>query len=242
MKTLAFVMLALAAGCATDDDTDRYIAIPGNPPPPGGGGGARVTGRVCIADDLRDLSTCSSDGAGGFAVTLGNMAVVTDADGSFTIPAPPNEDAMFTVSGTNPNGLTILPTTSPFAPSAVVPAIDAELFQSILLANGVTLPDGTGSILTTVSRDGSFASGITVVSVPASAAGPFYPGASGTVFGTSGGTSEVGTALIPGLTAGVVDLLYRAEPDGIETQVNGVTVRNGGVTVLDTSLLTTGTP
>lgn len=242
MKTFAFVFLSLAAGCATDGDDDRPIVTqPGQPPVSGGGGAARVTGRVCVAEDLRNLSACSSGRAGGFAVAVGSKAAVTEPDGSFTVDAPSTEDAMFTVSGTSTSGLTIVPTTSPFAPSAVVPAIDAELYQSILLANGISVVDGTGTVVATVTRDGLAASGVTVTSNPTGSAGPFYGGSSSTLWGTTG-TGDTGTLMIPGVTAGTVDLSYQTVLGGLETQVNGVTVRNGGVTVLDTNLSGNGTP
>jgi len=241
MKTLAFVLLSFAAGCTSGGDDDRPIVTNPGQPPATGGTGANVTrGRVCVGSDLRDLGNCSSIGAGGIAVSLGDNSTVTAADGTFTLPLPDTTLDEFIVSGTSTNGVSIVPTTSAFTTSATIPAIDAELYQSILLANGITSADGTGSVLVNVTRADLAASGVTVSSTP-SGAGTLYAGSSSMVWNGTG-TGESGTVLIPGITAGSVDLSYQTILGGLETQVNGVTVRNGGVTILSTQLPGSGTP
>lgn len=232
MKRLALFATLLAAGC-TSDSSD-YPVRPQDDFPVTPGGQA-VIGRVCIASDLRDLGTCSSDSAGGLTVQLGTMETTTAADGSFSFPTPTETVTAFSVSGTGGSGLQVVPTTSPFALNAFVPAIDADLYARMLSSNGIRLDSSQGSILASVTRDGLPASGISVTSQPASAFGPFYDASSPVVWGL-GGTTTRGVVLVPGLTAGMVDLSFNNALGGLETNVAGVAVRNGGVTVLDTVL------
>ncbi|MBA3464493.1 MAG: hypothetical protein H0T46_31470 [Deltaproteobacteria bacterium] len=229
-----FVATSLAAGCATDGDDD-YPVIPQNGFPTQPGGSA-VVGRVCVAEDLRDMGGCSSKRAGGFTVTLGTAMTTTAADGTFLFPPQTDElTTGFTVTGTSTGGLRIVPTSSTFGTNVIVPAIDADRYARLLSSNGVLLQDGTGSILASVTRDGQPATGMRVTSSPASPFGPFYDGSSPDVWSLDGTTTR-GMVLIPGLTAGTVDLSYNRILGGLETTVAGVTVRNGGITVVDTQL------
>jgi hypothetical protein len=234
MKRLASIAaLAGLAGACTDDSADYPIrpqddfqVTPGGQP---------VIGRVCVASDLRDLVTCSDDAAGGLTVQLGTMEATTAADGTFAFPTPTERVSAFTVSGTGAGGIEVVPTTSPFAVNAFVPAIDADLWARTMTSNGILLDPGQGSILAAVTRDGQPISGISVTSQPVSAFGPFYDASSPVLWGL-GGTATRGMVLVPGLTAGMVDLSFNNALGGLETNVAGVTVRNGGVTVLDTVL------
>jgi hypothetical protein len=234
MKRLASIAIAagLAAGCT--DDADDYPIRPHDDFQVGTATQG-VIGRVCIASDLRDLGTCSSDRAGGLSVQLGTMETTTSADGTFSFPPPTETVTAFSVSGTGGSGLQVVPTTSPFASTAFVPAIDADLYARMLSSNGILLDQNQGSILASVRRDGQPASGISVTSSPQSAFGPFYDASSPVVWGL-GGTATRGMILVPGLTAGMVDLSFNNALGGLETTVAGVTVRNGGVTILDTVL------
>jgi hypothetical protein len=122
-----------------------------------------------------------------------------------------------------------------FSPTAVIPAVDQELFQTLLDTNGVIVDSGTGSILGVVQSNGTGATGVTVSSVPNGVSGPFYAANSPAVW-SGAGTGTSGAFLIPGVTAGSVDLSYQTVLGGEETTINGVQVRAGGVTVLDTAL------
>jgi hypothetical protein len=233
MKSFACLLAAagLAAGCVSDDD-DREV-LPANDYETASG--ASVQGRVCIASDLRDSLTCASTNAGGLTVAMGSQTTTTNADGTFTFDAPTTPVNSFTVTGTSTGGLRVVPTASPFSNTVVVPAIDADLFARMLSSNGIVLGDGTGSVLASVTRNGQPVSGITATSAPQSAFGPFYDSTSPVTWGL-GGTATRGVVLVPGLTAGNVDLSFQSSLGGIETTVSGVQVMNGGVTVLDTVL------
>ena len=107
-----------------------------------------------------------------------------------------------------------------------------------MTSNGVTLNPGTGTILATVrDRNGPLA-GIGATTRPAPTFGPFFDSATSTNWGVDG-TGMRGVVLIPGLTSGMVDLSLSRILGGLSTNVAGIPVRNGGVTILDTSLQTT---
>jgi hypothetical protein len=235
MKSFACCLLAAAAGLAagcTDDSADRDV-LPANDF--GTASSSVVQGRVCVASDLRDMLTCSSSGAGGLTVAMGNDTTTTNADGTFSFNTPTTPVNSFTVTGTATGGLRVVPTSSPFSNSVIVPAIDADLFARMLSSNGIVLGDGTGSVLASVTRDGQPVQGISVTSSPQSAFGPFYDATSPVTWGT-GGTATRGMVLVPGLTAGMVDLSFENALGGVESTISGIQVRNGGVTVLDSVL------
>jgi hypothetical protein len=242
MNRLAFLVVAasLAAGCATDGDDDRPV-IPQNEFPTNPGG-ARVLGRVCVASDLRAMA-CSTGGAGGFTVAAGTVSTQTAADGTFELTAPTTTDATFTVTSAGPaGGIRLVPTSSAFSTNVIVPAIDADVFARMLSSNGILLDDGTGTVIARVTRNGVPVSGVTASSSVTSPFGPFFDGTSADVFGLDG-TGAFGTVIFPGLTAGTTDLTFDHVLGGLETTVNGVQVRNGGITVIDADLTpTTTTP
>lgn len=240
MKHLACIALAVATGCAGDDD---YPIVTQGPPPVIAGDDVEVmtfAGRVCRSDDLRELSTCTQAGTGGLAVTLSTTQSVetttTAADGSFTLPVPTGTNPIIEVSGPG-----VVPTATPLPTSATVlgpgtiQVVDADLYARMLTSNGVSRVEGTGAILTTVTRDGVPATGITVATAPGTDFGPFYDASSPVTWGL-GGTATRGVIWVPGLTAGMVDLAFESVLGGLETTVAGVQVRNGGVTILDTVL------
>lgn len=234
MKRLASIVLVAGVFGGCTDDADDYPIRPHDefPVTPGAQG---VIGRVCVASDLRDLSTCSSEHAGGLAVQMGTLETTTAPDGTFTFPAPTDAATTFTVTSTAGGGIRVVPTTSAFSSTAIVPAIDADLFARMLSSNGILLDANHGSILASVTRDGEPVSGISATSQPVSAFGPFFDASSPVTWGL-GGTGTRGMIWIPGLTAGMVDLSFNHVLGGLETTVAGVTVRNGGVTILDTAL------
>lgn len=245
MKTLAYVLfLSLGAGCVTDTSEDGPIITQGGlptantPQVP-----TTIEARLCRAEDLRDLSVCSTTvDSGGLTVTLGDNAAVTEPDGSFRIDVPiglTNQlDPTFSVTG--PGVVpTTFPITLPFTNAGAVPIVDADLYARMLSSNGVALEPGTGSILATVRDDVGPLSGVTVTSTPTSSFGPFFDldGATSTSWGLDG-TGMRGAVWIPGLTAGMVDLSYSHIAGGLSTNVGGVSVRNGGVTIIDTTFTT----
>jgi hypothetical protein len=233
MNRLAYFLVAasFAAGCAADGDDDRPV-LPQNDYPTNPGG-ARVLGRVCVATDLRGMA-CSHAGAGGFTVTAGTASTQTADDGTFDLTT--TDTTGFTVtSATETGGIRLVPTSSAFGTSVIVPAVDADVFARMLTSNGLLLPEGSGTVIARISRGGVPVSGVTATSSVASPFGPFFDGTSADVFGTEF-TGELGTVIFPGITAGSVDLSFEHVLGGLSTNVNGVQVRNGGITVLDAEL------
>jgi hypothetical protein len=241
MKLLACLLCsALGAACTDDDDHGPIITQGGLPTTSGTGTSGRLSGRVCVLEDLQDIASCATDAGGGLIVTLGDSAAISDDDGSFTIDVPPGltnvNNPTFSVTGP---GIvpTAFPITLPFTGTGSVPVVDADRFARALTSNGVPLGLETGSILGTVRDGRGLLAGVTVRSTPASAFGPFFDAATSTNWGVDG-TGMRGVVLIPGLTAGMVDLSFSHIAGGLTTNVAGIPVRNGGVTILDTSLQT----
>ncbi len=225
--------LIAAAGCTGGgggDDGD-YPILPASGGDPGSHDpvpGAR--GRVCLATDLRDFGTCAVAGAGGLVVSGGGASAITEDDGSFDL-RPLGEIDELMVSGPG-----VFPTFNPFDPSGlpVVRAIDADVYARELATTGVLLPDDTGSILGRVVSSAGPASGVGVTSVPVAPFGPFYDGAGAF---TTDRTGARGVFFVPGLAPGAASLTFRDLATTGETLVNGVMVRNGGITILDSVAL-----
>jgi len=243
MKTLAYVVFAtLGAGCMTDSGEEGPIITQGGPPTMGTPvSQSSISGRLCRADDLGDLTVCSTTAdSGGMTVTLGDAAAVTAPDGSFRIDVPAGLTNQLnpTFSVTGPG---VVPTTFPISlpfTGDTVPIVDADLYARMMTSHGVMLAPGTGSILATVRDDAGPMAGVNVTTTPTSAFGPFFDGSTSTSWGLDG-TGMRGAVWIPGLTAGTVDLSYSHIAGGLSTNVAGVSVRNGGVTIIDTTFPTT---
>jgi len=73
-----------------------------------------------------------------------------------------------------------------------------------------------------------------VTSLPSSPFGPFYDGPHAF---TRDRTGARGVFFVPGLAAGTTQLTFRDLATSGETIVNGVTVRSGGITILDSMTL-----
>jgi hypothetical protein len=230
-RFLAAGLLA-AAGCTGGGDGD-YPILPGGGADPGTHEPAPVLrGRVCLATDLRDFSTCAPSGAGDLAVSAGGASAITGDDGGFELRRPEGGGGDLMVTGPG-----VFPTITPYASSAgtvLVTAIDADVYARELATNGVLLPDDTGSILGRVIAGEGPATGIGVVSMPAAPFGPFYDGTDAFTLDRTGAR---GVFFVPGLTAGAATLTFRDLATAGETIVNGVMVRNGGITILDSVTL-----
>jgi hypothetical protein len=238
METFArlLVVAALGGGCVVDGPTDEDPIIPqgGRPGTSVPGASRRITARVCRPIDLTNLTTCSTANNRDLTITLGNSATTTLADGSFTIDVPAGitntSNAMFSVTGPR-----VVPSTFPFTPTfnGTIPIVDLELFQRILQAQAIQLSPGTGSILAAVSSANRPLSGVSVTSTPISAFGPLFDDLSTFGFGNAQVTGARGALLLPGLSAGLVDLSFEHLAGGLTSTVGGVQVRDGGVTILD---------
>ena len=229
----AFAWLLLVSGCTSQ--VDDYPIRPGGGVPPPIVTTNATTGRVCIVADPRDLTTCSPAAADGLAVTMGGSATTTATDGSFVMPA----SATNPTNPTNPvisvSGPGVVPTQMAFSPAASIPVLRADLFSQMLAANGITPRSGSGSILGSVVRGGVPVSGVTVTSTPSPAFGPLFDGITPTSW-TLNATGARGVVWIPGLAAGPAQLTFRDLATSGETTVAGVSVIDGGITIMDTVL------
>ena len=224
MKSLAFVLLAIAGCDADDHDTfDVEPASTDTPLPPNG---ITLRGRICISNSLSNLTVCRTTALAGFTVSIGDRSTTTDDNGDFTIPMPTGSQLSFTV-----RGIGAVTTTMPFSPSLTLPVIDADVFARSMASNQIFLAPNQGTILGTVTRDGVPVRGVAVSSIPTSAFSPLFD-ATDVELGTATGTGARGVFLVPGLTFGAASLQL-ADTTGAETTVAGVQVVNGGVTILD---------
>lgn len=237
MKRFTYLLFVPLVACAAGDDGEYPIHPQSTPAPPTGSSESQtISGRVCIADDLRSPSTCGTGIAGGLIVTSGENATTTDAAGNFTIDTSAT-DPSITVSGSGIVPTSTTPVRGNTTLQTIIPAIDAAMLDSAIAAIGVSPEPGTGAILASVTSNGSPAVGATVTTNPVSPFGPFFDGDTPVNWGIDG-TGQRGVVLIPGLTAGMVDLTFADALGGLTTLVAGVPVRNGGVTILDTEFTT----
>lgn len=231
MRRLALTTLVLAACASADSDPDDFPVEPAGAPESGGGtgGASGFVGRVCVLGDLRDFGACGET-AGGLTVTLGAQSAITENDGTFRFETTPSgANLAFGVTGEG-----VVPSTAPFSPASTIHAVDADLFARELTSNGLELPDGTGTILGTVTTSAGIpATGVTVESAPLGAGGPFYDGDGAFVTDRTGAR---GVFMVPGVTFGAADLTFTGTA-GVPTTVNGVSVVNGGVTILNSVVL-----
>lgn len=238
MKCFAYWLMLAALGCAGDTDGDDYPVEPsggdpGTTPTGGSGGspGSLLSGRICVSDNIMSLTSCRTSDLEGFQVSLGNNTAMTDAGGNFRVEIPSGTPPAFTVSG--PGAVT---TTTPYDPQlSSLPVIDADAYARTMASNGVFASEGTGAIIGTVSRNGQALRDVTVTSSPAGAFQTFYDVDGTGPFGTNA-TGARGVFWIPGLTTGATGLSF-SDGAGGETTVAGVQVVNGGVTILDSTVL-----
>lgn len=244
MRSLAFALAVIAAGCVNSDE-EYPVTTQGGQPPAGGGGSAQtITGRVCLVTDPRFLAQCTETGVDGLTVTLttpttsGQVTTTTTtaATGAFVINSPAAVAATgpttFTVTGPG-----IIPSSQVLSTNTNVPVLSQDLFTQISAANGINLTagTGTGSIIATVTRGGVPVSGVQVAATPSPAFGPFFDGTSPTGF-TLNGTGAQGVSLLSGFTVGPVNLTFSDAAAASESTVGGVQVINGGITFVEGNL------
>jgi hypothetical protein len=229
----SFALIVVVAACSAQADDFPVQPAGGGQLPPSGTGSSAITGRACVVADARDLSRCEPV-AGGLAVTGGGATTTTASDGSFTLDAAlasdPTTPRMLSITGPG-----VVPTQIDAAGVNSVPVVKADLFSQMLVANGITLTPGSGSILGSVVRGTSPASGISVVSTPSPAFGPLFDGTTPTAW-TLDATGARGVVWLPGVAVGPTQLTFRDLATSGETTVGGVQVIDGGITILDTVL------
>ena len=244
---VALAVAATSAACTNAGEDNLPVNPGGGPFGPvtgkvvvgGGGSGsgsgtALVRGRVCvIQNDAAALGDCATSGAGGLTVALGGATTTTADDGTFAMPAPQGTNLTFDVTGAG-----IVPSTRAFSPGNVIPAMNQQLFDQVLAANGIVLTPGSGSIFASVvDRGGQPLRGVTVTSTPSPAFGPYYDGTQPTPW-TLDATGARGVIFLPGLdtTLGPTSLTFDHLGTSTETTVGGVQVVDGGITFVDTVL------
>jgi len=228
MKTLTLAVLLVGCADRVDDD---YPVLPGHGfGVPGQTSGA-ISGRVClIMADPRALATCAETGADNLTVSLGGVTATTAANGGFSLIPPAGSNLAFTVSGPS-----IVTSSQPFSPTNVIPAINADLFDQVLAANGIVLTPGSGSIFGSVLSRGVPAAGVTAASTPSPAFGPFFDGTTPTSF-TLNATGARGVVFLPGVTVGPASVRFSDLSSESETTVDGIQVVDGGITFVDAVL------
>ncbi|MGE0869158.1 MAG: hypothetical protein AB7P03_11355 [Kofleriaceae bacterium] len=173
-----------------------------------------ITGRVCLVTDLRTLSPCAMTGVGGLTVQVGTKTTLTADDGSFTIATPSGSNLVWRITGDN-----LTPSVMPFSAATTIPAIDADVYADLLLANGLILNGDQGSIMVRTTMDNAAVAGAIATVDPVAAYAPHYDSNVATSWdqdetGTYGVTwvvgAEPGTTTItvtPELgTAGMIEL------------------------------------
>jgi hypothetical protein len=206
---LTVTAFALVVGCK--GPIDHYPANPGgNTPPIGGGadqpdapvlggdGGTQIAGRVCLTSDLRNLAACSATAAGGLTVTLGSSITTTLVNGAFAIDAPLGSAPVWHVSGVG-----IVTSVVPFsAASTDLPAIGADVYTDLLIANGVLIADQQGTVVASIVRAGAAMTDALVDASPTTPNPTFYDGNSATLWDQDA-TGPKGLAWLPGADVAV---------------------------------------
>jgi hypothetical protein len=237
MKTLA-IAAVLAAGCASGDD-ENFPIVPSSPSGGGSivGGNVLFAGRVCVVTDALLLTTCSIADLAGLTVTVGSLTAVTTAGGRFEIVIPSGvqlANERVTVTGsTVTTSVTTITTTVP--QSIVIPVMSTSAFNNLVLATGISLTAGSGSVMSVVLQRGVPVSGVTVISTPSPAFGPFFDGSQPPPW-TLNATGTRGIVFFPGITTGTATITFTDPSTAGETTVDGIQVVDGGITFVDAIL------
>ncbi|MGE0548464.1 MAG: hypothetical protein AB7O24_32770 [Kofleriaceae bacterium] len=227
-------LLIVVVGCSNGGDNDYKIDH-------GGGGGViggdgddsasdagvdsaadGITGRVCLVTDLRTLSPCANTGVADLLVQLGTKTTTTNDDGSFTIPTPSGSNLLWRVTGAN-----LAPSAMPFSTSKTIPAINADVYDDLLLSNGLILSGDQGSLMVRVTRDNTAVVGATATASPESAYAPYYDSNVATVWDQDE-TGSYGVAWIVGAEPGTTTITVT--PDLGTAGMIELPVETGGIT------------
>jgi hypothetical protein len=234
---LACALLVVVAGCQTTDHPD-YPVNPGGGigvgsgghkdagvGDGGGDGGAKLVGRVCVLGDLRRLDTCPTAGAGGLTVTLGTKVAITAADGTFAIDVPGGVDLFWRVSGGS-----VVPMLTPFSASTTLFTVDSTTYNELLVANGVLIADGEGSIAVHVVRNNFNVAGATAIVNPPSPNPTFYDGNSLLTWDQDA-TGTFGVVWLPGPEVGLATVAVKPPAPFTPVQTT-VPVENLAITIV----------
>jgi hypothetical protein len=198
----------------------------------GTGSGSDIMATACVLTDARDLTSCTTAGAAGLAVTLGTAAAITAADGSFTIARPVTTPVVWDVTGS-----TVVESVTPFAGQTRIPVMEGAMLADLQSSNGVQPSTGTGTLMARISRGGAPVQGVAALVSPATTDpnGSLYDPATASAQWSSIATGSFGTVYVPGAITGTASLTLSA---GGTTQgtVSGIPITDGGVTFVFVAL------
>jgi hypothetical protein len=232
MKSL-LPLLLLSAACPSEPGPDLPVEPGTNGSAATNGqdevdNGPRLRGRVCVVADVF-ANQCANTGAGGLAVSLGDQTTTTNEDGSFAMTPTAGTGLSFLISGAD-----VVTTSQALSASMRIPVLRQAVFDRMMTENGITTTAGTGSIFASLVRGGEPVQGVSALSTPSPAFGPFFDGTAPTPW-TLNATGARGIVWFPGVQAGPADLSFNTGTGG-EAIVGGVQVINGGITMVETIL------
>jgi hypothetical protein len=232
---LSAILLLLITGCTSADDPGYPIETPSGPGSGGGGTGtsaSRISGRVCVLADPTLMSACAITGASGLTVSSGSATTTTAADGTFTLES---NDAVTPTTNLAVTGTGVVPSQVAVNGTNIVPVMNQQLFDNMVLETGITTEPQTGTIIASVvNGQGEPAMGVTATSMPTGTVGPFFDGTGSTPF-TLDTTGARGVAMFPNVATGGPTTLTFSNAQN-ESTVDGIQVVDGGITFVDSTL------
>lgn len=242
---IGLLALSAAVGCG-DDGSMLPVGGGGGdggftfPDSSGGGGGdgggsgsgsdgsvlavdaSELMGRVCVAEDPRDLNACSDTMAGGLTVRIGTTSTTTAANGTFTISY--TGGTQWRVTGSN------IVSSFMLIGDYEIPALLRTTYDAMTTANLDSLPPnpGEGAVMIQVINNGVRVAGATGASDPSGAWLAFYDGGSQTVWGRSA-TGVNGTIWFPSIDVGTATVTVSETTLG-DKSTPALPVNDGGIT------------
>jgi hypothetical protein len=232
---LSAILLLLITGCMSPDDPGYPIETPSGPGSSGGGtssSASRVSGRVCVLADPTLMSACAINGASGLTVAMGSATTTTNTDGTFSLTS---NDPVSATTNLAITGAGIVPSQATVNSTNIVPVMNQQLWDNMVLATGISPEPQTGTIIANVvNGQGEPAMGVGATSSPTGTAGPFFDGTGATPF-TLDATGARGVVMFPNVaTGGPTSLTFSNAQN--ESTVDGIQVVDGGITFVDARL------
>jgi hypothetical protein len=241
---LAVVALVLVAACKTGQGDD-YPITPGGTGPGGtggprdagliadsGDGGPTITGRACRLTDARDLTSCAGTGAGGLRVTLGEGVATTADDGSFTIAATSDTNAIWRIAD-QVQGADVVTSLMANPGATLIPVIATQQVLDIEQMSGVVPNPLLGTIVVHVARAAAPLTDATVVA-PAVDSPTLYDTNDPLVW-TGLATGAHGMAWLPNAQVGTTALTVTPMAGSAQT-LQGIVVEASAIVFVSTTL------
>ena len=163
-------------------------------------GGTTIKSRVCLLSDPRAPIACSTTGASGLLVTLGNATATTADDGTFTLMRPTSTTGLYwSITGTG-----IVPSAMKFGAPAL-PALGTLLYEDMIISMQAADEIGQGAIIMRVTRASVGVTGAVVTAQPLPDSEIYYDGASALDWDTDA-TGNFGVMWIPSIITGTASL------------------------------------